>query len=462
MLMKTWLSVASLSVLLAACGGGAESPANQAAPKVLLGASTASAVAPIPADYAQLVQNLYLGFFGRPADVAGLAYWSKTFSDKQLPLTFPEWVAGYATNADIKNTLDAMAGSVESQDLYVSNNTSFINAVYYNGFNRYSEAGGRAYWASLIDRGVITRAQAVLSILSAAQYDDAAILSKKTQAALTFTSLLSDLMTSIGYGAADFSVIARDLLGRITATTDMTAFRAEIQKTVELLYVSDYYLPQVWRYTGYHYLQDMGNEPLYAASYRFQPQVYIKYPVSGSVTYGVEPQTVDWTRAASDKWAYAAPITAGMQVIGVHNMPVVSMLCSPVATAEGTLGKSTDVLVSRTNVRVLKAIELAGQRLTVYRENCATGGSKLASLQFDANGAVTFPVGSGTVAIDAATLTDILNGKVLFDPSSGKYLSFSVYTYPRTNATFGYLLVQHLGDHKTGVSDGALAVWSQE
>nr|WP_315261648.1 DUF4214 domain-containing protein [uncultured Duganella sp.] len=460
--MKPWLPAASLAVLLAACGGGTESPSNQVAPKMLLGTSVASTVAPIPADYAQLVQNLYLGFFGRPADVAGLDYWSKTFSDNQLPLTFAEWVAGYTSNADIKTILDAFAGSVESRDLYVSNNASFINAVYDNGFNRYSEAGGRAYWAGLIDSGVITRAQAVLNILSAAQYDDAAILSRKTQAAVTFTSLLRDITGGNGYGAGGFSVVARDLLGRITATTDMTVFRAQIEKAVESLFVSDYYLPQVWRYTGYHYLQDMGNEPLYAASYRFQPQPYFEFPVSGSVTYGVEPQTVGWTRAARDNWAYAAPIAASTQLIGLHKMPVVSMFCSPVATANGAVSKSTDVLVAREIGRVLKAIDLANQRFTVYRENCAIGGNKLASFQFDANGAVTFPLGSGSMAIDASTITDILNGKVLFDPSSGKYLSFSVYTYARTNGTIGFFMVQHLGNHKTSIDDGALAVWSQE
>lgn len=151
-----------------------------------------------------------------------------------------------------------------------------------------------------------------------------------------------------------------------------------------------------------------------------------------------------------------------MQVIGLYKMPVMSMFCSPVATANGAVGKSTDVLVARDIGRVLKAIDLANQRFTVYRENCAIGGNKLASFQFDATGAVTFPLGSGSMAIDASTITDILNGKVLFDPSSGKYLSFSVHTYVLTNGTIGFFMVQHLGNHKTGIDDGALAVWSQE
>lgn len=461
--MKTWLPVTSLAVLLTACGGGSDASLNQTTPKILLGTTIASDVAPVPAAYVQLTQNLYLGFFGRPADIAGLEYWTRMFSDKNLPLTFPEWVAGYATNPDIKNILDALAASVESQQLYVSNNTSFINAVYYNGFNRYAETSGREYWASLIDRGAITRAQAVLNILSAAQHDDGAIVAKKTQAAAIFTSLLNDDLTRAqAYGTGGFSDVARDLLGRITATTDMDAFRAEIEAVVALLDGSDARLPVVRRYVGYHYLQDMNSEPLYAASYRYQPLSLVGLPASGSLTYGIEPQTIGWTRSVLDRWSYAAPFTASMEVISANRLPSMSMLCRPVGTAAGEVEKSSDVLVARNAWRVLDASALANQRFTVYRENCVIGGSNLPSFQFEADGTGSFPVGGGTMTIDAGTLTSVLNGKALFDLSTGKFLTFSAYGYIRTDGSNGYFIVQHLGNHKTGVNDGVLAVWAQE
>lgn len=464
--MKTWLPVASLAVLLTACGGdGSESPSNKTAAQAMRMADTVPVAPHASAEYIPLAQNLYIGFFGRPADVAGLEYWTSIFSDRNLPLTFPEWVAGYHSNADIKSILDALSNSLEAQDLYVSNNTSFINAVYQNGFNRYAETGGREFWASLIDRGLMTRAQAVLSILSAAQDGnaDGAILALKTQAAAILTSLLEESATRrLAYGVGGYSDNARDLLGRITASTDMSAFRVEIEAFAALLDVADASLPAVRRYVGYHYLQDMNNAPLYAATYRYQPLVNIGLPTSGSLTYGVEPQTIGWTRSDSAGWSYAAPFTGSMAVASVNRLPAMAMLCRPAETANGATTKSTDVLVARNTRRLQDAAGLANQRFTVYRENCAIGGSNRPSLAFDANGATSFPVGSGTVTIDAAAVTNILNGQTLFDLSTGKFLVFAAYGYTRTDGSNGYFIIQHLGNHKTGVNDGVLAVWAQE
>jgi hypothetical protein len=46
---------------------------------------------------------------------------------------------------------------------------------------------------------------------------------------------------------------------------------------------------------------------------------------------------------------------------------------------------------------------------------------------------------------------------VLPDPSTGKQLAFTAYSYARADGSTGYAVLQHLGNHK-----GALAVWSQE
>jgi hypothetical protein len=86
-----------------------------------------------------------IGFFSRPADALGLAYWEKNFSDANLPLTTFELSVNYAGNADIRRMVDAFADSAESQELYTGNNAAFVNAVYLNAFNRNAGLLGREY-----------------------------------------------------------------------------------------------------------------------------------------------------------------------------------------------------------------------------------------------------------------------------------------------------------------------------
>lgn len=459
--MKTFAPAVSLALLLAACGG-ADTTTSTRAPQAMRSGD----VVPTAAEYTQLTQSLYIGFFGRPADAAGLDYWSKIFSDRNLPQTLPAWVAGYGVNPDVTVVLDAMANSVESQELYVSNNASYINALYLNGFNRYSEASGREFWAGLIDRGIISRAQAVLRILDGAQNDDRQILARKIQAAAIFTSLLNQSQSEsrkLSYATGGYNDGARALLGRITAATDMEAFRAEIATFMEELDRIPGNPLVVRRYFGYHYLQDVSSEPLYAAGYTYSLASYpVLLPSSGTLTYGADPQTINWTHSDAAGFAYAAPVAASAAVISINRLPTVAMLCTPVVTADGTAIKSTDVLVARNAWRLTDAAQLANQRFNVYRENCALGGSNLSELSFDAAGNGRFASRNGVLTIDAAGVTQILNGQVQLDLSTGKFQAYAAFAYTRVDGSTAYFIVQHLGNHKSGVTDGALAVWAQE
>jgi hypothetical protein len=164
-------------------------------------------------------------------------------------------------------------------------------------------------------------------------------------------------------------------------------------------------------------------------------------PGVGKLTYGADPQTISWTRSDAAGYVFGAPVTSSVSLLST---------------------KSTDVLVARNATRLSDAGQLANQRFTVYRENCASGGSNLGSFSFDASGNGTFPVGSGVMTIDTAGVTAILNGQLLLDLSTGKFLAFTGYSYTRVDGSTGFLIVQHLGNRKLGVTDGVLAVWSQE
>jgi hypothetical protein len=463
MAMKTTLqaaSLCSLAVLLAACGGSnTESPALKSPPQAMRSAATTAS----DASYVAVVQSLYVGFFGRPADSLGLTFWVTALKNKNLPATIAELLAGYSSNADIRTVVDSFANSAESKGLYVANNASFINAVYLNIFNRNAEAGGREFWTGFLDRSEISRAQAVLWILGGGQNDDAVVELKKVQAATTLTSLLNTELIIHNYSGDQMNEAARALLGTITATTDMAAFRADIDAFIASLGGSDFPFPAVTRYVGYHYLQDMSNAPAYAASFSYSSGGIVGPANNGKLTYGVTPQTVTWSRdPVARVLTFAAPVVASVNLPATAFPPTLTMLCTAVPGANGSVTKSTDVLVSRYATQLLDATQLASQTLSVYREDCVTGGSHVQSFVFDAAGNGTFTSASGTLTFDAKSVTAALNGQVLVDVSTGKYLVFSAYRYTRADSTVGYAIVQHLGNHLTAVSDGVIAVWAQE
>ena len=450
-------SLCSIAVLLAACGGSnSDSPSPKA---TVLGSRIAQGAQHAPAEYTQAVQSIYIGFFGRPADAKGLEFWNRIFSDRNLPTTLPELITAYAADGQASSALDGFAASQEFGDLYVRNNSSLVNAIYLNGFNRNAELSGIQYWAGFLDRKEIAPAQAVLRILSGAQNEDALVVSKKIQAATIFTSLLDTPDKVSAYESLSNNQAARDLLASITATTDMTAFRDTIVSFIAAMQGEPPF-PMVSRYAGFNYLQDLStNTPLYGASYSYLASGVLQ-PLGGSLTYGLTAQTIKFYRNAA-VLSYDAPVVAAAG-IGNGVLPSVNMLCQNVSTPAGSIVKSTDVLVTRAAVQLLSAADLANQTFTVYRENCATGGNNLKSMSFDSQGNGTFPLSSGVLTFNAVAVTQILNGQTQPDLSTGKLLGFTAYRYPRTDGSNAYVIIQHLANHKVDVTDGILAVWSQE
>ncbi|MBV7539438.1 DUF4214 domain-containing protein [Duganella sp. sic0402] len=457
---KTLASSLTLAVLLAACGG---SDTTSNTPKsAAMGARSVQGASAAPEQYTELVQSMYLGFFGRPADAPGLPFWRKNFSNASLPLTTLELSLNYTGNADIRRIVDAFADSTESQDLYTGNNNSFVNAVYLNAFNRNAEAAGREFWAGFIDRKELTRAQVLLRILQGAQNSDAAVLGKKLQAALYFTAALDQEQEIVAYDGRSANQGARDLLATITDSTDMAAFQKQIDDFIVALGGGAEQLV-VKRYAGFHYLQDMSNAPAYPAYSSYVSFGVAPPGANGKTVYGEIPQTVTWTRDPNTRApVYSAPVLSNAGLPAGSVTPEVAMLCTAVATPNGDVTKSTDVLVARSARQLSNASQLAGQTLSIYRENCATGGSNVTRFSFDASGNGSFPSSSGLLTFDAAAVTSVLNGQVLPDLSTGKWLSFTAYSYVRADDSTGYFVVQHLGNRKSGVSDGVLAIWSQE
>lgn len=120
------------------------------------------------------VQTMYIAYFGRPADPAGLAYYSNLMVTQ---------------NGSYAAMLDDFWNSTESQGLYNQSTVSTkVNQVYRFLFSRDADASGLAYWSGLIANGQVTLPSVAYTIAFNAQPADAAILSAKQSAAATFTA----------------------------------------------------------------------------------------------------------------------------------------------------------------------------------------------------------------------------------------------------------------------------------
>jgi hypothetical protein len=168
------------------------------------------------------LEQLYLAYFGRPADFDGLVFYTSN------------------PNFDIWSVAAAFSASPESQALYGTGvapnfiSAATINAIYQNLFNRDAEPAGLAYWAGEVAAGRLSAAGAAYGILLGAQNDDAIAVANKLAASAAFTAALDTSSEIIGYAGDDAAQAARDWLATVTADpATLTAALAGVDAAVE-------------------------------------------------------------------------------------------------------------------------------------------------------------------------------------------------------------------------------------
>jgi hypothetical protein len=120
------------------------------------------------------VQKAYVAFFNRPADVAGLNYWSN-FS------------GGYA------DLLNNFGRSPEYQSTYPKSmsNEQMVNTLYHNLFGRDADTAGLNFWVGQLNSGQSNWDNLAFQIAMGAHGDDATVMNNKVAAATLFTEALA-------------------------------------------------------------------------------------------------------------------------------------------------------------------------------------------------------------------------------------------------------------------------------
>ena len=155
------------------------------------------------------IQKLYVAYFNRPADVAGLNYWETVVE---------------AANGNTAAVSAAFAASAEYKAAY--GNMSFqnvVSAIYQNLFSRTPELAGLNYWTQELMAGRVTIDAAVTQIAAGAQNADKTAYDNKVLAATAFTNALNTAEEVLAYSGDAVSAAAKAFIGGITTDASLAA-----------------------------------------------------------------------------------------------------------------------------------------------------------------------------------------------------------------------------------------------
>ena len=147
------------------------------------------------------VQQLYVAYFGRPADPGGIDYWLTTLNSNVVSLAVIS---------------QSFAASREYRDNYSHmDSRGVVSKVYDHLFGRVAEAGGVAYWADLMERGVISIDNVVREISRAALGTDGVAFNGKVAAATVFTQRMDAPNEVVAYGRDAAFALAMEFLATV-------------------------------------------------------------------------------------------------------------------------------------------------------------------------------------------------------------------------------------------------------
>lgn len=165
----------------------------------------------IVATHVAAVQELYVAYFGRPADPAGLDYWTNIVEAQKSTAAVS---ATFAVSDEYKAAFAGMT------------NTQIVDKIYSNLFGRAADAAGREYWVKLLDAGTIKVDTIVAEVATAALTTDAEAVENKVVAATAFTAALDTPAEQAGYSGAAALALAKAFITGVTTDASLATATA--------------------------------------------------------------------------------------------------------------------------------------------------------------------------------------------------------------------------------------------
>ena len=245
--------------LLVACSGGdtpGTSPASHEQTRHRLtpshsllhrhGAEPRRTQKAIAADYQVAVQELYIAYFGRPADPTGLANFEAALLAAGAPTDIAGLATAYATNPGVQSLINSFGTSAESVALYGNGNTTaFVSAVFQNVLGRQPAAAGLNFWVNAISSGSLTQGDAALSIMAGGLVNttpqgllDAQLINNRIAASTYFSAQLSAMGDISAYSGKTAAAAARTMLNGVGSSTTSTSYQSAIGSVITSLVAS--------------------------------------------------------------------------------------------------------------------------------------------------------------------------------------------------------------------------------
>jgi len=199
-------------------------------------------------DYTAVVQQLYVSYFGRPADFYGLQNFSAQLDAIGAPKTFAAVQAAVggdrAGTTALSKLVNTFSNSAESVALYGNDNSQigvskFVAAIYQNVLGREADTAGFNFWVSAISSGTLTKANAAAAITQAATANttaqgllDAQTVANKVAVATAFTTALDTPTELNAYSGDAAAASGRGLLTGVNSSTNVTAYQTTINSTI--------------------------------------------------------------------------------------------------------------------------------------------------------------------------------------------------------------------------------------
>ena len=123
--------------------------------------------------------GLYVGYFDRSPDPAGLQFWISQVDNGRDITTIAQ---DFARSEEAKSLYPYLANPSNSSPL------DFISSIYQNLFNRLPEAAGLSFWYDALTQGTVSVGDMIEAILQGARGTDATVVENKIEVAFHWTT----------------------------------------------------------------------------------------------------------------------------------------------------------------------------------------------------------------------------------------------------------------------------------
>jgi hypothetical protein len=167
------------------------------------------------------IQKLYIAYFNRPADPAGLAYWT-------------------ASAMTIGQIADSFGKQVEYNAAFAGQTTETIVAtLYQNLFGHQPDFAGLMYWVGQVNQGKSTIGNVAINIVSGATGADATTIAAKVTAATSFTTAINTTPEATAYSKAAGMNGAKAWLSLVTSDASAASQIIKQDATIAAIVAAD-------------------------------------------------------------------------------------------------------------------------------------------------------------------------------------------------------------------------------